>query len=106
MYKVSTNNKEHANRTIAKIDQELIDLKLQKARIESDLLYYTLLEKELSLSKEEKVFITADKKNLSLLRQVIDFFNDRINSIILDNDNNDEKKTAKATKSTRSIRRT
>jgi hypothetical protein len=99
MYKISTNSKEQAEKLKSKLELQLIDLQLQKARIESDIYYYSLLEKDLPLSKSDKLVISQDKKNLSMLRQVIDFFSAKVNNIIEDNIESDEKVTTKHTKS-------
>lgn len=99
MYNISTNNKVQAEKLKTKLEQEIIDLKLQKARIESDIYYYSLLEKDLPLSKTDKLVISQDKKNLSMLRQVINFFSAKVNNIIEDNIESDEKVTTKHTKS-------
>lgn len=105
MYNISTNNKVQAEKLKTKLEQEIIDLKLQKARIESDIYYYSLLEKEVPLSKTDKLVISQDKKNLSMLRQVIDFFSTKVNNIIEDNIKSDEKATIKYTKSKSTSRR-
>jgi hypothetical protein len=105
MYNISTNSKDQANKVLSKIESEIIDLKLQKAKIESDIYYYTLLEKDLPLSKSDKVIISNDKRNLSMLRQVIDFFSNKLDLMVLDNNKSDEKKISKSTKSTTSSRR-
>jgi hypothetical protein len=105
MYNISTNSKDQANKVLSKIESEIIDLKLQKAKIESDIYYYTLLEKDLPLSKSDKVIISNDKRNLSMLRQVIDFFSNKLDLMVLDNNKSDEKKISKSTKSTASSRR-
>lgn len=105
MYNISTNNKEHAEKIKSKLELQLIDLQLQKAKIESDLYYYSLLEKDLPLSKSDKLVVSQDKKNLSMLRQVIDFFSAKVNTILEDNIQSDEKITAKHTKSKSTTRR-
>lgn len=105
MYNISTNNKEHAEKIKSKLELQLIDLQLQKARIESDIYYYSLLEKDLPLSKTDKLVISQDKKNLSMLRQVIDFFSTKVNTILEDNIELDEKTTIKYTKSKSTSRR-
>lgn len=105
MYKISTNSKEQAEKLKSKLELQLIDLQLQKARIESDIYYYSLLEKDLPLSKSDKLVISQDKKNLSMLRQVIDFFSAKVNNIIEDNIESDEKVTTKHTKSKSTARR-
>ena len=105
MYNISTNSKDQANKVLSKIESEIIDLKLQKAKIESDIYYYTLLEKDLPLSKSDKAIISSDKRNLSMLRQVIDFFSNKLDLMVLDNNKSDEKKISKSTKSTTSSRR-
>lgn len=105
MYNISTNSKEHAEKIKSKLELELIDLQLQKAKIESDLYYYSLLEKDLPLSKSDKLVISQDKKNLSMLRQVIDFFSAKVNTILEDNIQSDEKTTTKHTKSKSTSRR-
>ena len=99
MYNISTNNKEHAEKIKSKLELELIDLQLQKAKIESDLYYYSLLEKDLPLSKSDRLTVSQDKKNLSMLRQVINFFSTKVNNIIEDNIESDEKTTTKHIKS-------
>lgn len=105
MYNISTNNKEHAEKIKSKLELKLIDLQLQKAKIESDLYYYSLLEKDLPLSKSDKLVVSQDKKNLSILRQVIDFFSAKVNTILEDNIQSDEKFTTKYTKSKSTSRR-
>jgi hypothetical protein len=105
MYTLSTNSKDQANKVLSKIEDKIIDLKLQKAKIESDIYYYTLLEKDLPLSKSDKAIISNDKKNLSMLRQVIDFFSNKLDTMVSDNTQEYEKKTIKSTKSTASSRR-
>lgn len=105
MYNISTNNKEHAEKIKSKLELQLIDLQLQKARIESDIYYYSLLEKQLPLSKTDKLVVNQDKKNLSMLRQVIDFFSTKVNTILEDNIQSDEKTTIKYTKSKSTSRR-
>ena len=105
MYNISTNNKEHAEKIKSKLELELIDLQLQKAKIESDLYYYSLLEKDLPLSKSDRLTVSQDKKNLSMLRQVIDFFSGKVNNILKDNIQLDEKTTPKTTKSRTTSRR-
>lgn len=105
MYKISTNSKEQAEKLKSKLELQLIDLQLQKARIESDIYYYSLLEKDLPLSKSDKLVVSQDKKNLSMLRQVIDFFSAKVNNIIEDNIELDEKATTKYTKSKSTARR-
>lgn len=105
MYKISTNSKEQAEKLKSKLELQLIDLQLQKARIESDIYYYSLLEKDLPLSKSDKLVVSQDKKNLSMLRQVIDFFSAKVNNIIEDNIELDEKATTKYTKSKSTSRR-
>lgn len=105
MYNISTNSKEHAEKIKSKLELQLIDLQLQKARIESDIYYYSLLEKQLPLSKTDKLVVNQDKKNLSMLRQVIDFFSTKVNTILEDNIQSDEKTTIKYTKSKSTSRR-
>lgn len=105
MYNISTKNKDQAERIKSKIELKLIDLQLQKAKIESDLYYYSLLEKDLPLSQSDKLTISQDKKNLSMLRQVIDFFSAKVNNILEDNIQSDEKTTTKSTKSRTTSRR-
>jgi hypothetical protein len=105
MYNISTKTKDQAERIKSKLEQELIDLQLQKAKIESDIYYYSLLEKDLPLSKSDKLTISQDKKNLSMLKQVIDFFSGKVNNIMEDNINSDEKTTTKLTKSRTTSRR-
>jgi hypothetical protein len=105
MYNISTNSKEHAEKIKFKLELQLIDLQLQKARIESDIYYYSLLEKQLPLSKTDKLVVNQDKKNLSMLRQVIDFFSTKVNTILEDNIQSDEKTTIKYTKSKSTSRR-
>jgi len=105
MYNISTKNQDQAERIKSKIELELIDLQLQKAKIESDLYYYSLLEKDLPLSQSDKLTISQDKKNLSMLRQVIDFFSAKVNNILEDNTQSDEKTTTKTTKSRTTSRR-
>lgn len=105
MYNISTNNKEHAEKIKSKLELQLIDLQLQKARIESDIYYYSLLEKQLPLSKTDKLVVSQDKKNLSMLRQVIDFFSTKVNTILEDNIQSDEKTPTKHTKSKSTSRR-
>lgn len=105
MYSISTKNKDQAERIKSKLELELIDLQLQKAKIESDLYYYSLLEKDLPLSQSDKLTVSQDKKNLSMLRQVIDFFSAKVNNILEDNIQSDEKTTTKTTKSRATSRR-
>lgn len=105
MYTLSTKSKDQANKVLSKIEEEIIDLKVQKAKIESDIYYYTLLEKELPLSKSDKVIISNDKRDLSMLRQVIDFFSNKLDTMVSDNTQAYEKKTTKSSKSTTSSRR-
>ncbi len=90
---------------VQELELELIDLQLQKAKIESDLYYYSLLEKDLPLSKSDRLTVSQDKKNLSMLRQVIDFFSGKVNNILKDNIQLDEKTTPKTTKSRTTSRR-
>jgi hypothetical protein len=105
MYNISTKNKDQAERIKSKLELELIDLQLQKAKIESDLYYYSLLEKDLPLSKSDRLTVSQDKKNLSMLKQVINFFGGKVNNIIEDNTQSDEKTTTKLTKSRTTNRR-
>jgi hypothetical protein len=105
MYNISTKSKDQAERIKSKLELELIDLQLQKAKIESDLYYYSLLEKDLPLSKSDKLTVSQDKKNLSMLKQVIDFFGAKVNNILEDNTQLDEKTTTKTTKSRTTSRR-
>lgn len=105
MYNISTKTKDQAERIKSKLELELIDLQLQKAKIESDLYYYSLLEKDLPLSKSDKLTVSQDKKNLSMLKQVIDFFGAKVNNILENNTQLDEKTTIKTTKSRTTSRR-
>ena len=105
MYNISTKSKDQAERIKSKLELELIDLQLQKAKIESDLYYYSLLEKDLPLSKSDKLTVSQDKKNLSMLKQVIDFFGAKVNNILENNTQLDEKTTIKTTKSRATSRR-
>jgi hypothetical protein len=105
MYNISTKTKDQAERIKSKLELELIDLQLQKAKIESDLYYYSLLEKDLPLSKSDKLTVSQDKKNLSMLKQVIDFFGAKVNNILENNTQLDEKTTIKTTKSRTTNRR-
>ena len=105
MYNISTKSKDQAERIKSKLELELIDLQLQKAKIESDLYYYSLLEKDLPLSKSDKLTVSQDKKNLSMLKQVIDFFGAKVNNILENNTQLDEKTTTKTTKSRTTSRR-
>ena len=105
MYNISTKTKDQAERIKSKLELELIDLQLQKAKIESDLYYYSLLEKDLPLSKSDKLTVSQDKKNLSMLKQVIDFFGAKVNNILENNTQLDEKTTTKNTKSRATSRR-
>ena len=99
MYKVNTENKKQAQNNLEIIREKQIDLAIQKAQNLADIFYYDELEKTLPLSKDEKIVLTHDKKQLSVLGMTIDYFGSLLNNILA-NETTDEKKPTKTRKST------
>jgi hypothetical protein len=98
MYKVSTENIKQAQRNLELIQEKRIDLDIQKAQNLADIFYYETLEKTLPLSKEEKIVLTHDKKQLSVLGKAIDYFGGLLDNILA-NETKDDKKPTKTRKS-------
>ena len=65
MYKISTENKNQALKNLELIQEQRVELEIQKAQNLADIYYFETLEKTLPLSKDEKIVLTHDKKQLS-----------------------------------------
>jgi len=98
MYKVSTENIKQAQRNLELIQEKRIDLDIQKAQNLADIFYYETLEKTLPLSKEEKIVLSHDKKQLSVVGKAIDYFGGLLDNILA-NETKDDKKPTKTRKS-------
>ena len=98
MYKVSTENLKQAQSNIELIKEQLVELEIQKAQNLADIFYFETLEKTLPLSKEEKIVLTHDKKQLSVLGKTFNYFGGLLDNILA-NENKDEKKPTKNRKS-------
>jgi hypothetical protein len=98
MYKVSTENKKQATKNLELIQEKQIDLAIQKAQNLADIFYYEELEKTLPLSKDEKIVLSHDKKQLSILGMTIDYFGGLLDNILA-NETKDDKKPTKTRKS-------
>jgi hypothetical protein len=98
MYKISTVNKEQANKNLELIQERRIELDIQKAQNLADIFYYETLEKTLPLSKDEKIVLTHDKKQLSVLGKTLEYFGGLLDNILA-NETKDDKKPTKTRKS-------
>lgn len=104
MYKVSTENKKQAQSNLDIIHEKQIDLAIQKAQNLADIYYYEELEKTLPLSKEERIVLTHDKKQLSVIGRTVDYFSSLLDNILA-NETKDDKKPTKTRKSNASSNR-
>ena len=77
---------------------------IQKAQNLADIYYYEELEKTLPLSKEERIVLTHDKKQLSVIGRTVDYFSSLLDNIIA-NETKDDKKPTKNRKSNASSNR-
>jgi hypothetical protein len=105
MYKVSTENKKQAQSNLELIQEQRIELDIQKAQNLADIFYYETLEKTLPLSKDEKIVLTHDKKQLSVLGKAIDYFGSLLDNILTNETNENDKTPSKTRKSTASTNR-
>ena len=105
MYKISTENKNQALKNLELIQERRIELEIQKAQNLADIFYYETLGKTLPLSKEEKIVLTHDKKQLSVLGKTLDYFGGLLDNILANETNENDKTPTKTRKSTASTNR-
>lgn len=104
MYKISTENKNQALKNLELIQEQRVELEIQKAQNLADIYYFETLEKTLPLSKDEKIVLTHDKKQLSVLGKTLNYFGTLLDNILA-NETKDDKTPTKTRKSTASTNR-